>query len=49
MIELTVNFRDPKTNFPLATGNSLHTSLTRKSPDAMVEEVLANIQSAPKK
>jgi hypothetical protein len=49
MLELTVNFRDPKSNFPVATGNSLHTSLTRKSPDEMVEEVLNNIQSAPKK
>ena len=49
MLELTINFRDPKNNFPLATGNSLHTSLTRKSPDEMVEEVLSNIQSAPKK
>jgi hypothetical protein len=49
MIELTINFRDPKTNFPIATGNSLHTSLTRKSPNEMVEEVLVNIQSAPKK
>ena len=49
MVELTIDFRDPKTNFPLATGNSLHTSLTRKSPDAMVDEVLNNILSAPKK
>jgi hypothetical protein len=49
MIELTINFRDPASNFPMATGNSFHTSLTRKSPDAMVDEVLANIQSAPKK
>ena len=49
MIELTVNFRDPKTNFPIATGNSLHTSLTRKSPEEMVEEVLTNIQASPKK
>jgi hypothetical protein len=48
MIELTINFRDPKTNFPIATGNSLHTSLTRKSPDAMVDEVLSSIHSAPK-
>ena len=48
MIELTVNFRDPKSNFPIATGNSFHTSLTRKSPTEMVEEVLSNIQSAPK-
>lgn len=49
MIELTIDFRDPKTNFPLATGNSFHTSLTRKSPTEMIDEVLANIQSAPKK
>ncbi len=49
MIELTVNFRDPKTNFLIATGNSLHTSLTRKSPEEMVEEVLTNIQASPKK
>jgi hypothetical protein len=49
MIELTINFRDPKSNFPIATGNSYHTSLTRKSPTDMVEEVLGNIQSAQKK
>jgi len=49
MLELTINFRDPKTNFPIATGNSLHTSLTRKSPEEMVEEVLTNIQASPKK
>jgi len=43
MIELTVVVRDPKSDFPLATGNSLHTSLTRKSPKEMVDEVTANI------
>lgn len=48
MLELTVNFRDPKSNFPVATGNSLHTSLTRKSPEEMVDEVLNNILAAPK-
>jgi len=48
MIELTVNFRDPKTSFPIATGNSLHTSLTRKSPEEMADEVLSNILAAPK-
>jgi hypothetical protein len=47
MIELTVTVRDPA-NFPLATGNSLHTSLTRKSPEEMVDEVLTNIQNAKK-
>jgi len=43
MIELTVTFRDPANRFPLANGNSFHTSLTRKSPEEMVDEVLNNI------
>ncbi len=48
MVELTIDFRNPKTNFPIASGNSLHTSLTRKSPEEMVDEVVNNILSAPK-
>jgi hypothetical protein len=43
MIELTITLRNPQTNFPMAVGNSFHTSLTRKSPEGMVEEVLTNI------
>lgn len=43
MLELTVTLRDPKTSFPLASGNSFHTSLTRKSPEEMVDEVINNI------
>ena len=43
MLELTITVRDPKTEYPLATGNSYHTSLTRKSPNEMVDEVLTNI------
>jgi hypothetical protein len=43
MLELTIVLRDPATNFPLATGNSFHSSLTRKSKEEMVEEVLDNI------
>jgi hypothetical protein len=43
MIELTVTLRDPKNDFPLASGNSYHTSLTRRSPEGMVDEVLTNI------
>lgn len=43
LLELTVTLRDPKTDFPLATGNSIHTSLARKSPQGMVDEVLTNI------
>ncbi len=43
MLELTIVLRDPKTDFPFVTGNSLHTSLTRKSPKEMVDEVVGNI------
>jgi hypothetical protein len=43
MLELTVTLRDPKSNAALASGNSYHTSLTRKSPKEMVDEVVDNI------
>jgi hypothetical protein len=43
LLELTIVFRDPATGFPLTTGNSLHTSLTRRSQKEMVDEVLGNI------
>ena len=43
MLELTIQIRDPKTDYPIATGYSMHTSLTRKSPPDMVDEVLGNI------
>lgn len=43
MIELTITIRDPKTDFALASGNSFHTSFTRKSPREMVDEVVDNI------
>lgn len=43
MLELNITVRDPKTDFPLASGNSFHTSLSRKSPEEMVDEVLTNI------
>jgi hypothetical protein len=43
LLELTIVFREPATDFPLATGNSMHTSLTRKSQQEMVDEVLGNI------
>jgi hypothetical protein len=43
MLELTITIREPKTDFPLATGNSFHTSLTRKSQKEMVDEVVENI------
>ena len=43
MLELTVTLRDPHNDFPLASGNSFHTSLTRLSPEEMVDEVINNI------
>ena len=49
MVELTVVFRNPENNFPMATGNSYHTSLTRQSPQEMVDEVLTNIFNVVKK
>lgn len=48
MLELTVTLRDPVTSFPMAVGNSFHTSLTRKSPEEMVDEVLGNMLSPVK-
>jgi hypothetical protein len=49
MLELTIALRDPKSDFPMATGNSYHTSLTRKSPKEMVDEVVDNIFNKGKK
>jgi len=46
MLELTITFRDPNTNSPLAMGNSYHTSLSRLSDVEMVEEVLTNMFNA---
>lgn len=45
MLQLNITVRD-SAEFPLASGNSLHTSLTRKSPPEMVEEVVTNILNA---
>lgn len=47
MLELTVTIRDPKTDVQMATGNSLHTSLTRKSQTEMVDEVVNSIYNSP--
>lgn len=48
MLELTITIRDPKSDFPMATGNSYHTSLTRLSPKEMVNEVVDNIYKGAK-
>lgn len=43
MMELTITMRDKDSWTALATGNSMHGSLTRKSEEEMVDEVLRNI------
>jgi nucleotide-binding universal stress UspA family protein len=43
MIELKIYFREPETGRLLAMGTSRHTSLSRRSPEEMAAEVLANI------
>lgn len=43
MLELTIVIEDPEDKFPIANGHSLHTSLTRLSPEKMVDEVITNI------
>ncbi len=46
MFELSVVIRDPKDQVPLASGRSKHGSLTRYSPQEMVDEVIDNIYQA---
>ena len=46
LIELTITFRDPESGSAIGSGNSYHTSLTRLSPEEMVDEVLTNIFEA---
>ena len=43
MLELKIYFREPETGRLLAMGSSHHTSLSRRAPDEMAAEVLANI------
>ncbi|VAW58947.1 hypothetical protein MNBD_GAMMA08-227 [hydrothermal vent metagenome] len=43
MIELTITMHKPPSDYPTAKGYSMHTSLTRLSPNEMVEEVVANM------
>lgn len=43
MIELNVQVRQPRTEIAIATGHSMRTSLVRKSPPEMVEEVLTDL------
>lgn len=43
MFDLNIVIRDPKDQMPLASGHSKHGSLTRLSPQEMVDEVINNI------
>jgi hypothetical protein len=43
MLELSIDLRDPETNYKFATGRSYRTSLARKSPEEMVAEVLGEM------
>ena len=43
MLELSIDLRDPETNYKFATGRSHRTSLARKSPEVMIQEVLGEI------
>lgn len=47
MIELNVQIRNPKSNIAIASGHTLRTSLARKSPPEMVEEVLTDMFKKP--
>lgn len=49
MIELKIYMREPRTDKLLAFGNSFHTSLSRRSPEEMVAEVLSSIFKKVKK
>jgi len=49
MIELKILMREPRTGKLLAVGNSMHTSLSRRSPEEMVAEVLSGIYKKVKK
>lgn len=43
MLSLFIKVKEPDTGFPIASGSSLHTSLTRKTPKGMVSEVITHI------
>lgn len=43
MLQLSVQVRDPKNRMVLVNGESMRTSLIRKDPEGMVEEVLTEM------
>ena len=47
MLEITIQFHQPDTGYVFASGNSYRTSLVRKSPEHMIEEVLRDMLGTP--
>lgn len=43
LIQLNIEIRDSKTMYPLAVGESVRTSMARKSPEEMAREILIGI------
>ena len=43
LLELNLEFRDPATNYQIASGRSYRTSLGRKSPEFMAREILGDM------
>ena len=43
MLEITIQLHDPETDYVVASGNSYRTSLVRKPPEYMIEEVLRDM------
>ena len=43
MLEIDIELHDPDSNFVFASGNSYRTSLVRKPPEEMIDEVLRDI------
>ncbi len=46
LMMLRIDFRDPKTNELLASGQSYHTSMDRKPPEFIVDEIVTTILDA---
>lgn len=43
MLEINLQFHDPENNYIFASGNSYRTSLVRKPPEYMIEQVLRDM------
>lgn len=48
MIELTITVRNPSTGFPMAIGNSFHTSLAREPPEDRPASVASDYSGEPR-